>query len=121
MVSANAVIGLWVVFGQTGEYSDHNEWPVMAFTSEAKANAWEKNATDWLVARGLSKNNSENVRNYTDYPDEPAKKEKSPWDPSLQVDYTGTDYYVAKIDLAVDRDDAEALGDALVAIAAGGR
>lgn len=35
---------IWIVYGESGEYSDHMEWPVCAYYSEKKAEEHAKNA-----------------------------------------------------------------------------
>ena len=85
---------IYIVYGSTGEYSDHREWPVAAFASESAARA--------KVLRCV-----ERVRLYKDADKEPcslefrarrARRESldvfKDEDPGLQVDYTGTTYDV---------------------------
>ena len=74
---------IWVVYGQTGEYSDHSEWTVAAYTTEEEANKHARLATEWYKAAGAT----ELRRDYEG-------KSKNPHDPFMRVDYTGTEWGV---------------------------
>jgi len=79
-----------VVFGSTGEYSDRSEWPVKAFRTEATAQelvlAATKSANEVFAAR--KRKYSYNV-----------PKGANPHDPHMEMDYTGTRYYVVTVAL----------------------
>lgn len=72
---------IYVVMGQTGEYSDRSEWPVMAYTDKPSA---EKHADDAMMeARRLKADQEYGAKNK--------------YDPNMSMDYTGTDYYVMDV------------------------
>ena len=79
---------VYVVFGATGEYSDHIEWPVMAYADEAQAQAHIDLASAWV---------RENVGSRPDYY---KIVPPNPYDPHMQVDYTGVNYYYKTVELA---------------------
>lgn len=81
----------YIVFGQTGEYSDRNEWMVKGFFDKSKADAYEDACMKW---------SHKHKQMFRDLPEEAqeALKKTSP-DPLFRCDYTGTDYYVAEVDI----------------------
>lgn len=72
---------VYVVWGSTGEYSDHTEWHVKAFADEEKAKDLVLKAS--ARARELKAKYPE----YWDIPDG-----SNEYDPKFQSDYTGTNY-----------------------------
>jgi hypothetical protein len=82
---------VWVVMGTTGEYSDRNEWPVRAFFDETAAQEHIEKAT---------KRSAELIALVADcdggrYSTEAMALERSnEFDPDMQTDYTGTQYFV---------------------------
>lgn len=79
---------IYMVEGQTGEYSDHREWPVKAFVSE-------KRAADFVLAvtAEYHRVGGENFRYYH------GGAEANRLDPDMQVDYTGTTYSFYSVEL----------------------
>ena len=79
-----------MVFGRTGEYSDNITWPVIAYLDESRAQdhvlrATEK-ANEWEVLH-----KADRIRDFPGW---------NEYDPAMQVDYTGTDYYYESVELA---------------------
>lgn len=83
---------IYIVFGRTGEYSDRNEWPVVAYPSEAEAVKHTERANDWLRRRGWLLGESIVDRSKFEYG-------TNPYDPNCSIDYTGTDYVAVKLPL----------------------
>lgn len=83
---------VWVVIGTTGEYSDRCEWYVCGYTDKEKATEHADQATLWAVR------NKDRLRE-TRYDESPLK---SPYDEDIVCDYTGTDYYVAEVEMRID-------------------
>lgn len=76
---------VYVVYGSTGEYSDHTEWTIAVYTTEEQAKDHAARATKWV---------KENIDYYdSDYD----KSKTNPYDPSCRVGYTGTEYDVLKV------------------------
>jgi hypothetical protein len=88
---------VYVVFGATGEYSDHREWPVLAFLKEADAEAHVV-ALETYVREHKVHDTAEGIM--PDYNDREAIIKASTLDPNLQIDYTGTRYYTIEVELA---------------------
>ena len=89
---------IYVVMGNTGEYSDRNEWPVKAFTSKEKAQELvinAQNAFNTLVGGTGEKDAS---RYYFQH----HKEHKNPFDPNMNVDYTGVSYSYFEMELDDD-------------------
>lgn len=81
-------MNIYVVRGQTGEYSDQNEWPVKAFNSEDKAKEYV------LLCDHYAKiSESKKSDRYDDC------ELKNPYDPNMEMDYTGTFYKYEVVDL----------------------
>ena len=78
---------IFVVNGTTGEYSDRTEWLVAAYTREEDAWKHVEKATEYVQAW-----RSTHTRYETRCP-------PGPFDPNLQMDYTGTDYTYFEIEL----------------------
>lgn len=79
---------IYIVFGGTGEYSDHQTWMVKAFRDEDQAKALVENAS-WAA------NAIDAVReNRYDSPNG-----ANPYDPDMYMDYTGTSYYIESVEL----------------------
>jgi len=87
---------IYVVFGNSGEYSDFRDWPVVAYDTEdsaighaekAKRRAEElkvlMDAAEWNRREALQKTNE--------------------FDPHMNMDYTGVDYSVFEIELREGR------------------
>lgn len=75
---------VYLVSGETGEYSDRAEWPVAVFTDKDKAN----------IFRNLC---AEVVKGSEELDDDARGELKSPYDPRLRVDYTGAGYHMQEV------------------------
>lgn len=111
-------VPLFVVGGQSGEYSDRSEWTVGAFLSRAAADKKEAECTDFARKH----------RVHRDQPDACNYEEREVFlasvrdgslvapDPAIRVDYTGSDYCVYEMPLLLgDVGEVEALADRLMA------
>jgi hypothetical protein len=78
---------VWVVEGATGEYSDHTEWPVRAFTDEQAANVFCERVS--ARARELQ----QQYKSRYNIPEG-----ANELDPDMYIDYTGVNYRVYPID-----------------------
>lgn len=84
---------IWIVQGSTGEYSDHREWMVCAYRDEAKAEQHARAAKEWYQKNGCDK---------WDFQKRWEAKEKglhNPFDPNMDIDYTGTDWTIFEVNL----------------------
>ena len=75
---------VYLISGETGEYSDREEWPVAVFTKKEKAEEWK------LLCEGAVKGSED--WNYTK-----RNEASSPYDSALQVDSTGTYYSLIEV------------------------
>lgn len=82
---------LYVVTGTTGEYSDRSEWLVRAYLSETEAEAHAEKAG--AKAAELFATRSNKYRS----PPEGSNEH----DPRMQMDYTGTTYFVQEVDAEI--------------------
>lgn len=89
---------IWVVEGNTGEYSDHIDWPVKAFTSEASAQR--------LVVEAQARANeifqlrqSIPWGNFFEMENTKNPKALNEFDPKMKMDYTATHYQCYPIEL----------------------
>jgi hypothetical protein len=80
---------IYVVQGSTGEYSDHREWLVRAYSDEEKAKAKVVRCTERANAAQAA-----GVCIYDSVESAPFRNE----DPMLQLDYTGTNYSILKVE-----------------------
>lgn len=80
---------IYVVIGQTGEYSGHQLWHVKACRYKASADRLAAELNQWCVDNGAD-NGLINIRD-------------CPLDPQFQCDYTGTEYGVIEIPEEDDR------------------
>ena len=93
---------IYVVFGQTGEYSDRKEWMVCAYRKEEKAQARISELENLMLTLGVDpglywvsgKNNLEKLVEVSE-----AMRKHPRGDPAFDTDYTGTMYYYASTDL----------------------
>ncbi|TXH59003.1 MAG: hypothetical protein E6Q97_00910 [Desulfurellales bacterium] len=92
---------IYVVIGETGEYSDREEWTVRAFTSEKRAKDFILMLDNWLRENGKSYRESRAVHVSGRYNTE------CPHDPRFQVDYTGTRYYLDETELEEESDEKD--------------
>ena len=82
---------IYVVMGTTGEYSDRTEWTIAAYSDEEEAKKHVELATERAL---IEEANSE--INGWDY------QPKNDYDTGMQIDYTGTGYYINEVELFVD-------------------
>jgi hypothetical protein len=80
--------------GSTGEYSDRIEWPVMAFTSEAAAQA-HITALDVRMQQMPQKWRDDRWDHDTEI-----TAYMAPLDPGFRLDYTGTIYLYYEVKVA---------------------
>ena len=76
---------IYIVFGSTGEYSDHREWPVAAFLDESEAKEHVRRAS--LIAEALYKERKESNPGFS------YEMSGSPYDPNIEMDYYGGALY----------------------------
>jgi hypothetical protein len=82
---------VFVVVGNTGEYSDRTDWYVVAYRTEELAQAHVELAKKWYLENGGRELYKPSWGN--------RDKIKNPFDPNMQVDYTGTDWTVVEVEL----------------------
>lgn len=87
---------VYIVMGETGEYSDRNEWPVVAYTDEVDAKAHVMRCDAWLLQNSVHANSDTVAYDYTSS----GKALINPHDPGFHFDYTGTRYYVIGVQVA---------------------
>lgn len=83
---------IYVVMGDTGEYSDATTWATKAFACREDADRFCKMLNDWCVEQGvhtLEMGRTEYDVNY---------EGKCELDPDFQADYTGTCYNVLEVE-----------------------
>lgn len=83
---SGATCSVWIVVGETGQYSDHSEWNVAGFTTEALATHF----------RDLCQNEADKV-NGKDYT--LRRGFKHAYDTQFYCDYTGTFYRVDMVEV----------------------
>ena len=82
------MITIYVIGGTTGEYSDRSDWIVCAYRDKALADLHVHNAQ----IRAIEINKTRESR-YA------APKGANEFDPHMQMDYTGTEYYLTECEL----------------------
>jgi len=85
--SDGASCSVWIVVGETGQYSDYSEWNVAAFTTEELANHF----------RDLCQNEADKANGSKDY--EIRAGFKHAYDTQFYCDYNGTKYRVAMVEV----------------------
>jgi hypothetical protein len=85
---------IYIVMGTTGEYSDRSEWPVAAYFDVLKAQEHVENATK--VAQGIEVTRTSP---YWTHPDQ-----SNQYDPNMQMDYTGTQYFLMDVEIKDGKD-----------------
>jgi hypothetical protein len=80
---------IYVVFGQTGEYSDQEIWMVKAFKTI-------KAATKMVL---LANRESRRIFALSYNKSHIFRTEKNSYDPNMKMDYTGTNYYYERVEL----------------------
>lgn len=88
---------VWLVVGETGEYSDHRSWIVRGYRTEEEAVAHKdacQAASDYLKRK---------------YPgrSQEAEREGNPHDIQFYCDYNGTDYSVEMVEVGAWADGAK--------------
>ena len=90
-----------VVGGASGEYSDHREWFICYYTDEKKAQAHVEAAAERYRAIKVEVGENPDCgicysgpRNYCDT----HKHIKNEWDPQMEPDCSGVNYYTFKLD-----------------------
>lgn len=84
----------WIVMGGTGEYADCNEWPVAVYADKAAAEKHAAMLNEWCVANGVGPSGAVARR-----PHHERSQVVCPYDPGFCVDYTGTAYSVAEVEM----------------------
>lgn len=82
---------IYVVMGETGEYSDRREWPVCAFSVEEDAQGLVKELKEKLLELKLSSEQEDNI-------DKSNAKLMEEYDPGFDISYTGSRYYYFEVD-----------------------
>ena len=77
---------VWIVMGETGEYSDYREWNVAGYTTEEEAEK-HKNAAQ----READKVNNGDIQTRHGF--------KNAYDTQFYCDYTGTRYNVVMVEV----------------------
>jgi hypothetical protein len=90
----HAMKEVFVVMGETGEYSDREDWAVRAFGSQAEAEALVRALDEWLNEHHVSRNYGGQIDSDLRYG---AGRLLCPLDPLFQLDYTGTRYYIITV------------------------
>lgn len=85
---------VYVVMGETGEYSDRSDWPVRAFLNEGIAQALINQLDEWLRVHGFDMGERAHINLERRHPLPTCEL-----DPSFACDYTGTRYYLLTIEL----------------------
>ena len=88
---------IYVVEGQTGEYSDHREWPVKAFVSEKKAKEFVLKVSEEY--RRIRQKYDRYCNDRFWYHNWDREKDQNLLDPYMEADYTGTTYSYYFIEL----------------------
>lgn len=85
---------IFLVSGETGDYSDHQDWRVRAFVSRELAEQFCEQVNSWLVLNKVH-------RTKTHDDDRLGYKErealKCPFDNAFSCDYTGTSYFIEEV------------------------
>lgn len=86
---------IYVVMGETGEYSDHIEWPTKAFASEDAAKEFVLAVSEAARVTAAWKDAS----GYEWRLCSPEERPQNPLDPNMQVDYAGVNYSYFAVEL----------------------
>jgi len=81
---------IYTIVGETGEYSDHQDWDVGAFMSKEAAYAICQKLNDWCKEKGVDSKGKGRNWSFLEKPID---------DPNFQLDYTGTKYCVVELPL----------------------
>lgn len=93
---------IYVVIGETGEYSDHSLWHVRAFDVEDEADAFAKRLNDRAESLGISE--SLGYFNLEQEEKVQAIEDMKDLDPECWADYTGVGYGVISVPLELAND-----------------
>lgn len=88
-----ALVNIYVVYGATGEYSDHQEWPIAAYLKEPEAQRHVTLATNEYVKYASVKDRYE--LQYGELEDDWNRQ----YDPNGRSDYTGVHYYYETVSM----------------------
>jgi hypothetical protein len=88
---------IYIIFGATGEYSDHRRWIVKACASEDQATKFVDKINKWLVKNDFHYDRNNRGTWENDY--ERRHDAVCPLDPKFHCDYTGTEYYYEPCEL----------------------
>lgn len=91
---------IYVLFGDTGEYSDHSDWAVRAYFNKEDADA------DCAFLNAIAQEIFDRRLGYP-HLDEAVRCRLTPHDPEANMDYTGTHYSVTEMDLVDARQTPE--------------
>jgi hypothetical protein len=80
---------IYIVEGSTGEYADRRDWLVKGYFDRTKAEQHAIDAENWLKGYGIDNW----CKNFGRIP------VTNPYDPCMDVDYTGTMYYVVEVEV----------------------
>ena len=83
---------IYIVSGTSGEYSDHREWMVKAFTDEGRAKSLVLSATQAASEALILRSRDEDCDLY-------GVIYTNPFDPYMSMDYTGVRYYIDEVEL----------------------
>ena len=84
---------VYIVEGQTGEYSDYRNWPVKAFQDEQKAKAFTETLNAKAQALGIATTGCHWAESQKIVP------QMQELDPGVSIDYTGVSYSFYELDL----------------------
>lgn len=83
---------VYIVSGNTGEYSDYRSWEVGAFMSREKADAECARLNQWCKDNSLHRSQEKRLN--------PKRDDFKPEaDARFQCDYNGTEYVVVEVEL----------------------
>lgn len=86
-MDSNKGLPIFLVIGTTGEFDDYHEWVVCAYRNIESAQAHAKLANEDAKKRFSDRDRGSGIVQRVD----------SPLDPGMQIDYTGTTYYIEEI------------------------
>lgn len=86
---------IYVVMGRCGEYSDHMEWMIVAYTLKSVAQAHVIKATERMYE--LYADPTKAAYAGASYPS--VEEGDNAWDPNMSTGYTGTSYYIEEVEL----------------------
>ncbi len=94
---------IWLVVGDTGEYSDHTTWNVAAYPEKEVAEQHAKLANEWLKEKNIHKDDGGGD---WEARDEVNKEHLNPYDQSgVALNYNGGRYFVEEVSVFLHVDD----------------